>query len=125
MEQMPTSLKRRQMMFVPGVNDHNQFMIIHIIERVDTDYSFITCNSGTGLEYHPSTAADCDKAPPKNKYKTCIRINDIPSERILDMGFWAIFFSLWMKKEPASEYHRVEVIYDVLLPWLAELTGKI
>ncbi|KAE8905162.1 hypothetical protein PF005_g9007 [Phytophthora fragariae] len=27
-------------------------------------------------------------------------------------------FSLWVRKPP-SEYHRVETIYDVLLPWLA------
>ena len=38
---------------------------------------------------------------------------------MLDPAFWTLLFSQWLK-EPASEYHRVEVIYDVLLPWLAQ-----
>lgn len=37
------------------------------------------------------------------------------------MGFWALLFGLLYNDDPASKYHRVEVLYDVLLPWL---TGK-
>ena len=36
-----------------------------------------------------------------------------------DVAFWSLAYALWLK-DPPSEYHRVEVIYDVLLPWLVE-----
>ena len=99
-------------------------VVLHIIERTGPDrYAFVTCNSGSGIEYHPSCAADSPTTPPKIKYKTCLRIEDIPGGRMRDVGFWTIMFSLWMKPndpQKMSEYNRVEVLYDVLLPWLAE-----
>ena len=91
--------------------------VLHIIERVaDNSYSFITCNSGSGREYHPSTIVKTEDNNIKLKYKTCLRIDGIPLDRISDIGYWTLSFSQWIKQ---SEYHRVEVIYDVLLPWMA------
>ena len=55
---------------------------------------------------------------PKLKFKTCIRIENIPVSRIADKALWTAMLSQWMKK-PEGEYQRAEVIYDVLLPWLA------
>ena len=96
----------------------SQGSVLYIIQKTsDSLYSFIICNSGSGLEYHPSCASDNDNTPPKMKYKTSMKIEHIPIERITDIGFWLIMFTLWVKQ--GSEYHRVEVIYDVLLPWLA------
>lgn len=71
------------------------------------------------MEYHPSIGCENDLTPPKIKYKTCLRFNGIPHNRIIDVGFWSMSFSLWLK-QPPSEFHRVEIIYDVLLPWLVE-----
>jgi thiol-disulfide isomerase/thioredoxin len=90
--------------------------VMHIVECTgDATFSFVTCNSGSGLSYHPSSpAADA----PKLKQKTCIRLDNVPSERMLDPAFWCMLFTLWVK-DPPSEFHRVEVVYDVLLPWLA------
>jgi len=114
------ALPEKKLMLVPGgwSGLQTEATIMHIIERTTQNtYSFITLNKGSGLEYHQSHSAENDLAPPKIKYKTSLRINNIPGQRIKDIGFWATFFSMWLK---TSEYHRVEVIYDVLLPWLSE-----
>lgn len=77
--------------------------------------SVVTCNSGPeGLNYHAASA----RRNPKMQYKTSLRLDGIPKERVTDPAFWTIAFSQWMKMPP-SEYHRAEVLYDVLLPWLA------
>lgn len=60
-----------------------------------------------------------DSSTAKIKYRTCLRIENIPAARMTDLAFWSTLFSLWMGG--AREESRVEVIYDVLLPWLAEL----
>ena len=92
--------------------------LIYIIERKgENEYSFITCNSGRGSEYHPSSVTEETKYPKKIKIKTCAKIENIKKEKIIDPAFWGLLFSLWMKS-PDSEYHRHEVIYEVLLPWL-------
>lgn len=64
-------------------------------------------------DYHPTQ-------PTRDKIKYCasIRLDDIPAFKIMDPIFWTIMFSLWMK-EP-GEYHKGQVIYDVLLPWLVD-----
>ena len=86
------------------------------IQRQSFDrFSVVVCNSGDGLQYHPSNPEDM----PKIKYRTSIRLNDIHEDRISDKAFWAMALSQWLKS-PASEYHRVEVLYDVMLPWLAQ-----
>ena len=87
----------------------------------------MTCNSGSGLEYHPSSACAASSTPSKMKYRTCLRVEDIPGSRMKDLGFWTVMFSLWMKPNNPkllSEYNRVEVLYDVLLPWLAEVPAS-
>ena len=38
-----------------------------------------------------------------------------------DKAFWTLALTQWLK-QPPSEYHRAEVLYDVLLPWLAGTT---
>jgi hypothetical protein len=113
--------------------------VMHIVYRTGADaYSFVTCNTGDGLQYHASTPCDSDATPPKIKYATSMRLDDVPSARMLDAGFWLMLFTQvrarrvrvvvaradcvctrvqWIK-QPPSEYHRVELIYDVLLPWL-------
>eukprot|EP01012_Entosiphon_sulcatum_P024255 TRINITY_DN29428_c0_g1_i1.p1 TRINITY_DN29428_c0_g1~~TRINITY_DN29428_c0_g1_i1.p1 ORF type:complete len:4234 (+),score=586.19 TRINITY_DN29428_c0_g1_i1:35-12736(+) len=113
-----------QRLLVPGgwLGMAQQGWVMHLIERTGLHAcAFVTCATGAGLEYHPSTAA----FPPKMKYRTCLRIEQIPVDRMADTGFWTTLFSLWMKPNNpklVSEYNRVEVLYDVLLPWLAEQT---
>lgn len=100
-----------------GLTSRGNVMLI--VHRTGQDmYSLVVCNPGHGLEYHPSTGSASDSDPPKIKHKTCLRMDSIPGSKIKDAGFWSLAFALWVKNPP-SEYHRVEVLYDVLLPWLA------
>ncbi|KAH3765213.1 nxn protein, partial [Pelomyxa schiedti] len=89
--------------------------VYHIIECTgENQYAFITCNTGQGLEYHPSNPKDSAKM----LFKTCIRIEHVPVSRITNPALWTMLLAMWTKSPP-SEYHRVEVLYDVLLPWIA------
>ncbi|KAG1698490.1 hypothetical protein DVH05_015030 [Phytophthora capsici] len=112
-----TKLQLDQPVLVPGgyVGNVTSHSIIYVIEKTsDAEYSFTVCNKGPGAEmYHPCKVKDSDKI----RVQSCIQIGSIPATRFLDMAFWALLFSLWVKKPP-TEYHRVETIYDVLLPWL-------
>ncbi|KAG6968861.1 hypothetical protein JG688_00005595 [Phytophthora aleatoria] len=108
-----------QPVLVPGgyVGNVNSHSIIYVVEKTsDAEYSFTVCNKGPGAEmYHPcKVEAGADKI----RVQSSIQIGAIPATRFLDMAFWTLLFSLWVRKPP-SEYHRVETIYDVLLPWLA------
>ena len=88
--------------------------VSHILERTSSAaFRFYTCNGGNGLRYHSNDASSkfC-----KLKYDTCLRIDDVPMARATDLTFWTMMFSQWLVQ---SEFHRVEVLYDVLLPWLS------
>mmetsp|Transcript_2150 Transcript_2150/g.2909 ORF Transcript_2150/g.2909 Transcript_2150/m.2909 type:complete len:4480 (+) Transcript_2150:77-13516(+) len=89
--------------------------VTHLIERsVDgQSFNFTTFNLGQGMEYHLSRPHH-----DKTRFSPSLTISDIPTSRMLDPAFWASAMGLWARAE-ASEYCRVEVIYDVLLPWLA------
>uniref|UniRef100_M4BT12 ubiquitinyl hydrolase 1 n=1 Tax=Hyaloperonospora arabidopsidis (strain Emoy2) TaxID=559515 RepID=M4BT12_HYAAE len=107
---------------VPGgyVGTMTSHSIIYVVEKTSNaseEYSFTVCNKGPGAEmYHPCKVRD---SADKIRVQSCIQISNISAHRFLDMAFWSLLFSLWVRK-PASEYHRVEIIYDVLLPWLAD-----
>ena len=91
--------------------------LVYIITRDDANtYSLVVCTGGDARDSHPSKPFDG-----KLKYRTCCRVNRIPRERISDISFWTLTFLMFIK-DPPSEYTRVEVIYHVLLPWMAEVT---
>jgi hypothetical protein len=67
--------------------------VVHLVEReVGGTFAFVTCNGGKGLVYHP-----CAPDAPKIKYKTCMRIERVPEERMTSPAFWAVLLSQWMK----------------------------
>ncbi|KAJ0406964.1 hypothetical protein P43SY_005197 [Pythium insidiosum] len=114
---------------IPGgyVGNESSHSMLYVLEKTGEElYSFTVCNKGPGAEmYHRSTVDDPSTSPDgsgnkceKIRVQPFVQITQIPAARCLDMAFWTLLFSLWVRK-PASEYHRVEVIYDVLLPWLA------
>jgi len=90
--------------------------LMHIVERSadGTSYAFTTANLGPGSEYH--TAAP---GPSRTYVAPCLRLEGLPGSRVLDPAFWANSLGLWARSEP-SEFCRLEVVYDVLLPWLAD-----
>ena len=59
--------------------------IMYIVERTsETEVSFIVCNTGQGVGYHPGVGSD------KIKRHTCMRLNNIPLEKITDT-VWLYF----------------------------------
>eukprot|EP01063_Lacrimia_lanifica_P039590 TRINITY_DN8724_c1_g1_i1.p1 TRINITY_DN8724_c1_g1~~TRINITY_DN8724_c1_g1_i1.p1 ORF type:complete len:3085 (+),score=1246.46 TRINITY_DN8724_c1_g1_i1:263-9517(+) len=92
--------------------------VMYLVEKESAEgcYSVVVVNGGTGLRYHPASP-DAEKI----KYKTCCKMEKVPQRRLCDAGFWLVSLLLFTK-DPPSEYSRVEVVYDVLLPWLAEVT---
>ncbi|TYZ50886.1 hypothetical protein PybrP1_007186 [[Pythium] brassicae (nom. inval.)] len=107
--------------FVSNIASHT---ILYVVEKLpDGHYTFTVCNKGPGADmYHPqtvqtgplATVGDADKI----RVQSCVQIGAIPPARFLDMAFWTLLFSLWVRTPP-SEFHRAETLYDVLLPWLA------
>ncbi|OQR84514.1 hypothetical protein ACHHYP_13291 [Achlya hypogyna] len=102
---------------VPGgwVGKLSRSALLYVVEKTGADeYSFTVCNRGPGSDYHPTEPTNL-----KMKVQSCATISHIPASRMLDLSFWSLAFSLWLKTPP-SEYHRAETLYDVLLPWLAD-----
>lgn len=90
-------------------------VVTHLVTRTGAEtFAFVSCNVASGLAYHPSRPGP----PPKLLRKTAIRLEGIPTARMTDPAFWGLLFTQWMRQTP-SEYHRSEVLYDILLPWLA------
>ena len=86
---------------------------MYIIERdSENEYGFTVVNTGEGAEYHPVYLGDY----PKQKKRSAIRIGKIPAERIFDESFWYLCFKM---RYECSSVHCPELLYDVLLPFLA------
>ena len=116
-------MNQGETMMIPGGWNGSDTVgcVIHLIERTgSSEFSFVTCNAGgnPGLEYHPSRSHhDGDEV--KLKYKTCLRMNKIPLERMCDVAWWSVLMAQWMRAgQSAGENQRAEVLYDVLLPFL-------
>ena len=57
--------------------------------------------AGSGLNYHPASAASA----PKIRYRTCIRIDGVPAARMESIPFWTLLFTQWMKVCPSLLCH--------------------
>jgi hypothetical protein len=116
-------LSKGDTMMIPGGwnGSDTTGCVIHLVECTGSnEFSFVTCNAGgnPGLEYHPSQSHHVGDAM-KLKYKTCLRMNKIPVERMCDVAWWSILMAQWMRAgQSAGENQRAEVLYDVLLPWI-------
>lgn len=65
--------------------------LFHVIEAgPDSTLSFVVCNTGDGCEFHEASIADF----PKAKYRTALRIRNIPTERVADEGFLYMLFQM-------------------------------
>ena len=62
---------------------------MHMIEKVNDDnYTFVICNMGAGVNYHPATIEQY----PKDKFRTSIPIFNIKAKQFLDQAWWLLFF---------------------------------
>jgi hypothetical protein len=93
-----------------GVNPFAQnHGLIYMVERQATSFTFFVCNTGEGVQYHPASTKD----PPKMKFKTTVRFDNIPREKILDEALWYMLFKIQATK---SDNHRLEILYEIVLP---------
>ena len=103
-------------MIVPGgwIAPKGGHGIMHcIIHNPDGSYSFTVSNTGGGLFYHPSQTDT-----PKSKFLCTLRFDGISRQRMLDDGFWLLFWRLQLVSSDDHDHHN---IYDILIP---HLTGK-
>ena len=85
--------------------------IMHcILHHHDGTYSFTVSNTGGGLPYHPSQTGT-----PKSRFLCTLRFDGISRARMLDDGFWLMF---WRLQLVSSDDHDHHIIYDVLIPHL-------
>ena len=83
---------------------------MYIVERTsETEVSFIVCNTGQGVGYHPGVGSD------KIKRHTCMRLNNIPLEKITDT-VWLYF--LFRIRAFGHKDHDEKIFYEVVLPGL-------
>jgi hypothetical protein len=86
--------------------------VMHVVEReVGGTYAFVTCNTGDGLQYHPTHGGSY----PKEKQKTAMRFGAIPPERALEPSLWYMFFR---QKVTRNVENSPEMLYEVMLPFL-------
>jgi len=110
------NLKKGERLFVAGgwANRNGGHAVNHVVERTTEDtFAFVTCNTGEGVEYHPSLSATFY---PKEKRRCAIRVADIPAKRFLDPAVWYIFFR---QRVVCDDENGPTGLYDVLLPHLA------
>lgn len=88
--------------------------IMHILYKYEKSYSFVTCNTGGGLTYHPSSVKEDGT---KMVFRTSIRLDNIREDIILDDAFWLLF---WRLQTVQSDDHDHHVLYEILLPTLGE-----
>jgi hypothetical protein len=98
-----------------GAKAGHAIMHILIYNSDGATFSFVTCNTGGGLTYHPSTVSDNGS---KMLFQTSIRIDGIRREAIMDDdAFWLLF---WRLQAIQSDDHDHHTLYEILLPTLAD-----
>ena len=89
--------------------------IMYIIDRTAEDaVSFVVCNTGSGVGYHPGTA----EGYPKTKRFTSMRLDGVAMERVTHSAWLYLLFRI---NAFGDEDHTPEMFYNVVLP---ALTGK-
>jgi hypothetical protein len=68
---------------------------------------------GSGLEYHPSSAAHL----PYIKRKLALVVDDIPVAKLHDSSFWFMLMKMQVWPLP-TEMRGAKVLYETLLPYL-------
>lgn len=84
-----------------------------IVERDGEDeYRLVVCNTGQGVNYHPSTPA----SSPKWKYKSAIGVLNISQQRIADEAWWLHAYSIYIR----GGDHGPKNFYETILPALSQ-----
>ena len=109
------NIKANQQIVIPGgwqTPDHTHLCLYIVRNCGDGTFSFTVCNTGEGLQYHPSKT---DQATGQTLRQLALTIWDIPSKRLMDSSFWTILFRLQVYP---SKKNDAEFLYTRLLPAL-------
>jgi hypothetical protein len=93
-------------------------MVYCVEKQPDSTFTFTVCNcrGQTTREYHPLSTSDY----PRFKYRTAFCVPNIPAARMADPTVWWMILTLKIRPEKYGSTSKV--LYDVLLPWLAQCT---
>ncbi len=111
-----SNIQPHQQIVLPGgwqQPEGKAHVCLYIVRNCGNDkFSFTVCNTGDGLEYHPSSF---DQSSGLQLKQMAMTIWDIPSARLLDSSFWVLLFRMQVypdKKNTAG------LLYEKLLPAL-------
>lgn len=110
------NIQPHQQIVLPGgwqQPDGVSHVCLYIVRNCGGDkFSFTVCNTGDGLEYHPSSF---DQSSGLQLKQIAMTIWDIPSDRLMDSSFWVLLFR--MQVYP-NKRNNAGFLYEKLLPAL-------
>ena len=111
-----SNLKPGERASFPGAwtnsNPARNHAIVVIFECTGPDtFAVVTCNTGGGCEYHPSSNADF----PKDKKQCALRLGGIAGSIVKDEALWYMILKLQMGSE---EENSRAIWYEVIMPHL-------
>jgi hypothetical protein len=110
------SVMPHQQIVVPGgwqQPDGKAHVCLYIIRNLGGDqFSFTVCNTGEGLEYHPSSF---DQGSGLELKQLALTIWDVPASVLRDSSFWVLLFRLQVYPD---KRHCASFLYEKLLPSL-------
>jgi hypothetical protein len=105
-----------QQIVVPGgwqKLDGKGHLCLYILRNQGNDkFSFTVCNTGDGLQYHPSRF---DQSSGLELKQMAMTIWDIPKDRLTDSSFWVLLFRMQVYPDKKNT---AEFLYTKLLPAL-------
>jgi hypothetical protein len=111
-----THVQPHQQLVLPGgwqQPEGKAHLCLYIVRNCGDDkFSFTVCNTGDGLEYHPSSF---DQSSGLQLKQIALTIWEIPSVRLLDSSFWVLLFRMQVYPD---KKHTASLLYEKLLPAL-------
>ncbi len=111
-----TNIQPHQQIVLPGgwqQPEGKANLCLYIVRNCGGDkFSFTVCNTGDGLEYHPSSF---DQSSGLQLKQLAMTIWDIPSVRLLDSSFWVLLFRMQVYPDKRNN---ASLLYEKLLPAL-------
>jgi hypothetical protein len=111
-----TKIAKDQQIVLPGGwqgLDGKGHVCLYILRyHGEEKFSFTVCNTGDGLQYHPSKL---DPSSGLELKQIAMTIWDIPRDRLLDSSFWVLLFRMQVYPDKKNN---AEFLYTKLLPAL-------
>jgi hypothetical protein len=111
-----TKIAPNQQIVIPGgwqKLDGKGHLCLYILRNQGEEkFSFTVCNTGDGLQYHPSRF---DQSSGLELKQMAMTVWDIPRERLTDSSFWVLLFRMQVYPDKKNN---ADCLYTKLLPAL-------